>query len=182
MLSDETLKKVTALQAQLKRALGDAIWLTPPTCLHVTLMEIIWDADYKGKSRKKYFEQWYKQYGQVTKEVLASCSPITLHFTELIASPRAIIIKAENPEPLNTIRAKLLSRIELPKGTRLPPDIAHCSIARYNKSIDVQKVRALSKPIDFNESITQFKLMNDLVPPDFNPKCVEVYNLASWRP
>lgn len=94
----ESLEKITQLQSQLKNILGDAIWLMQPDCLHITVMEIICHIDYGDQSRRELFEQWYKQYNVATKEVLASCAPVTLHFSELVVSPGAIIIKTENSQ------------------------------------------------------------------------------------
>ena len=179
MPSGESLEKITQLQSQLKNILGDAIWLMQPSCLHITVMEVICDTDYGDQSRKDLFEQWHKQYNDIVREVLASCEPLTLHFSELVVSPGAIIIKAAESQQLNDIRSKLLSRIKLPEGTKIPPDITHCSIARYGKSIDLEQAQYATRElsVDLDLSVKQLKLMNDLVPPDFNPNCMETYLL-----
>lgn len=177
--SEESLDKIAKLQNQLKSLLGDTIWLMKPNALHITVMEIICHADYKDQNRKELFEEWYKQYNAITKDFLASCEPITLHFSELVVSPGAIIIKTKQSDELNDIRAKLLSHIELPAGTKIPPDITHCSIARYSQSINLEQAQHMTKNlgIDFSEQVIQFKLMNDLVPPEFSPKLIETYDL-----
>lgn len=177
--SGESLEKITKLQAQLKNILGDAIWLMGQDALHITVMEILCHMDYKDLNRRELFEQWYEQYNGITKEFLAEQSPIYLHFSELIVSPGAIIIKTESSETLNDIRSKLLSRIELPEGTKIPPHITHCSIARYSQSIDLAQAQKATQhlAIDFNERVTHLKLMNDLVPPEFSPKLIETYDL-----
>lgn len=179
MPSGESLEKITQLQSQLQNILGDAIWLMQPSCLHITVMEIICHADYGDKSRRELFEQWHKQYKDIVREVLAEQPQLTLHFSELVVSPGAIIIKTAESQQLNDIRAKLLSRIKLPEGTKIPPDITHCSIARYGKSIDLEQAQYATRElsVDLDLPVKQFKLMNDLVPPDFNPRCVETYNL-----
>lgn len=181
MPSGESLEKVTQLQSRLKNILGDAIWLMPPNCLHITVMEIICHADYKDQSRRELFEQWHKHYSDTVKEVLAGQPPLTLHFSELVVSPGAIIIKTENSQLFNDIRSKLLSRIELPAGTKLPPDITHCSIARYSKSIDLEQAQQTTRElgVDLDLPVKQLKLMNDLVPPDFNPNSIETYELKT---
>lgn len=181
MPSPELVGKIAALQDQLKDKLGDAIWLMGPHSLHVTVMEIICHMDYGNQSRKTLFEQWYKQYNAVAKDILASCRPVTLHFSELIVSPGAIIVKTAESQQLNDIRNTLLSHIELPEGTKVPPDITHCSIARYSQSIDLEKAQQAAQhlSINFTESVKQLKLMKDLVPPDFSPRCIETYNLSS---
>lgn len=181
MPSRELIQKIVQLQDQLKSRLGDAIWFMPPSSLHITVMEIICDIDYGNQSRKELFERWHQQYGEIVRAVLASCEPVTLHFSELVVSPGAIIIKTAESQQLNTIRAKLLSRIKLPKGTKIPPDITHCSIARYNKSIDLEQARQTAQDlsIECREPVDQLKLMTDLVPPDFSPNCLETYELKT---
>lgn len=179
--SGEALEEITRLQGQLKHILGDAIWLMEPSCLHITVMEIICHMDYENQDRKELFKQWQLQYNAVVKEVLAGQPTLTLHFSELVLSPGAIIIKAESSELLNDIRSKLLARIKLPKGTKLPPDITHCSIARYAKSIDLEKAQYATRElsVDLDLPVKQLKLMNDLVPPEFNPKLIEAYDLGA---
>lgn len=177
MPSGEALEKII----QLQNILGDAIWLMQPSCLHITVMEIICHTDYGDKSRRELFEQWRLQCDDIVREVLAEQPQLTLHFSELIVSPGAIIIKTAESQQLNDIRAKLLSRTKLPDGTKIPPDITHCSIARYGKSIDLEQAQYATRElsIDLGLPVKQFKLMNDLVPPDFNPNCVETYELKA---
>jgi hypothetical protein len=180
MPSPETVAVIGSIQRQLKGLFGDAIWLMQPRSLHITVMEIICNTDYKGQVRRHLFEQWYKQYHTVVAEVLASCQPLKLHFSELVVSPGAIIVKTQSSEQLNAVRNALLARIALPDGTKVPPDITHCSIARYSQSIDLDKAQRAAQHIsvDADEMVDQFKLMNNLVPPDFNPNCLETYSLA----
>lgn len=174
----ETVQKIVAVQKQLQLVLGDAIWLTPPNTLHCTLMEIICNAEYTGLSRKEHFRHWYERYNDTAKEVIAQFGPIEATFNELYVSPAAIILKAADPGPFNAIRTALLARIVLPEQTKMPPGIAHCTIARYNKVIDLDNAREQTRPIvvNFDTSISEFKLMKDLGP-DFHPIVEDVYTL-----
>lgn len=181
MLSVSTQQQIIALQDKIKAILGDVVWLMPAQCLHSTLMEIIWKTEYAALTRRQHFEQWYGAYHQATKEIIASHRPFAARFTELYASPGAIIIRAENTHEYNAIRDDLLANTKLPEGTKLPPTIVHSSIARYAQSVDVGEVRyALrSLKIAVTEPIADFKLVTDLVPPDFTPKTLETYQLGA---
>jgi hypothetical protein len=179
VLSRESIEKVVAIQRQLKTMLGDAIWLTPANALHMTLMEIICDTEYKELPRKQHFMNWYERYNDTVKEIIAHFPSTSIIFNQLHVSPAAIILKAESPQPFNDIRDALLVRTVLPAQTKLPPDIAHCTIARFNKAVDLNaaRERASAIAVDFDEHIREFKLMKDLGP-DFNPSIIEAYGLS----
>ena len=181
MLSVSTREQIMALQDKIKTILGDTVWLMPPQCLHSTLMEIIWRTEYATLSRRQHFKKWYDSHHQTTKEIIASHNPFTVRFTELYASPGAIIIKAENTHEYNAIRHELLTHTQLPEGTKLPPTIVHSSIARYAKSVDVGEVQWAIKhlAVDITESLTCFKLVTDLVPPASAAKTLETYRLGA---
>jgi len=170
LFSSNTLEKIVAIQRQLASLLGDTIWLTPHQALHVTLMEIICDTEYKGPSRKEHFQHWYEMYNGAAQDTLARFSPVDLNFNELIASKGAIIIKTADSTPFNDIRAELLKNTVLPAQTKVPPDITHCSLGRYSKAVDLETVQEKVREImvDINETVHEFKLMKDLGP-DFNP-------------
>ena len=180
LLSSSVIQKVSALQNQFKELLGDAIWLTPVNCLHITLMEIICDAKYKVFSRENHFKNWYVKHNEQTREIIAGFPPLSTTFNEVRVSQGAIIIKAFNSSPFNEIRDKLLARIELPQGTKTPPDITHCTIARFNQSVDLGDIHLQTKglKIDLTERITTFSLVKDLVPPDFRPQIIEIFGLS----
>lgn len=179
MPSREFIEKMVAIQQQLKAMLGDAIWLTPANALHITLMEIICDTEYKGLSRKQYFMNWYEAYNQTVKKVIALFPSIKATFNQLHASPGAIILQAANPQPFNDIRDALLARTVLPPQTKMPPGIAHCSVARFSEAMDLTVVRerASAVTVNFDEHIREFKLVKDLGP-DFKPIVIETYRLG----
>jgi hypothetical protein len=177
--SEQTLDSLMAIQAALTDLLGDAIWLTPPQALHSTLIEIICDTDYYGSSRQKLFEEWHEQYNQQTAATIADLSPCSITFTELEVSPRAVIVKTARSGSFNDFRAKLLSNIALPQGTKTPPDITHCSLARFNESLDFDILIELTGAIKVGipEHISRFMLLKDLGPPSFTPKVIETYDM-----
>jgi hypothetical protein len=177
---NESVGEIVRIQGLLKALLGDAIWLTPPNALHSTLMEIICDTEYKGLSRKEHFTHWHDLYNDATRETISQFPPIDLTLSELSCSPAAIILKAANPSPFNNIREALLRNIVLPEQTKIPPDIIHCTIARYSKEVDLNEVREQVKGIGANVGlhISEFKLVRDLGP-DFHPSVEQSYSLSA---
>ena len=178
--SEHSLNSLTEIQDRLSDYLGDAIWLTPRRALHSTLMEILCDIKYPV-SRHELFAKWYAQYGQSVSEILSEIPTFEISFSEIEVSERAIIIRSATSDSFNSIRAQLLSKIDLPEGTKLPPDIVHCTLARYSRSLDLENVIATAQHLqcNFTEYITAFKLLKDLGPPSFEPKTIQEYNLRA---
>jgi hypothetical protein len=176
----QSLDQLTIIQDQLSSCLGDTIWITPRRALHSTLMEVICDREYTI-SRKELFAKWYTQYSQIVLETLADVPSFDLIFSELEFSPRAIIVRSASSEIFNNIRSKVLSRIKLPEGTKIPPDITHCSLARYSSGLDLAEVLDRTKTIKVNttEHISSFSLHKDLGPPIFEPKLLQRYELRA---
>lgn len=172
--------KIMAIQQQLVHILGEAIWLTPPHALHVTVMEITGPDTLPVQHRAEGYAHWQQTYGQLKADTIAQFSAFSLQFDQVVLSPRAIILKASNPEQLNSLRAELLSKARLPTGTKLPPDIAHISIARYSEAIDLDAALQRCKSIRINhtESVTSLSLLKDITPPDFKLTTIATYPLA----
>ena len=178
--SEQSLNSLTEIQDKLSESFGDAIWLTPRRALHSTLMEIICDIEYPAP-RYELFARWNAQYGQSVSEILSEIAIFEISFSEIEVSERAIIVRSATSDNFNGIRSKLLSKIDLPKGTKLPPDITHCTLARYNRSLDLEKVIARTQHLrcDFTEPIAAFKLLKDLGPPSFDPKTIQEYSFLA---
>lgn len=179
LLSTESASHVVTIQTKLQDLFGDAIWLQEPPSLHVTLMEIICDAEYHGRSRRQLFEEWYAAYSEAVTDVLSTIDPFDITFNTLLVSQRAIIIKAADPAALNGIRAALLKNISLPPGTKIPPDITHSTLARFNRPIDLEAARRQTSgiPVYITEHVSGFSLLKDLGPPDFNGAPMATYSL-----
>ncbi|HUB93959.1 MAG TPA: 2'-5' RNA ligase family protein [Verrucomicrobiae bacterium] len=173
-------EKIVKIQNLLKELMGDSIWLTPSQVLHSTLMEIICDTEYRDLSREEHFMQWCTRYNDIAREVIAQFQPIDITLSELRVSPAAIILKAADPGPFNVIRQALLKNTVLPTQTKIPPDIIHCTIARYSKEVCVDDImgQVSSIPVNINFQIREFKLMKDLGP-DFHPTVLQTYRLGA---
>jgi hypothetical protein len=176
--SEQSLDQLTAIQAKLSERLGDSIWLTPRRALHSTLMEIICDREY-SVPRQVLFADWYKQYSRSVSEILAELPAFEITLNEIEVSARAITVRSKNSNLFNTIRSKILSRTVLPDGTKMPPNITHCTLARFNRSVDLEMVirEIQHMQCDFTEHIVGFKLLKDLGPPTFEPKIIQEYSL-----
>ena len=178
--SEQSLNNLMDIQDRLSECLGDAIWLTPRRALHSTLMEIICDIEYPVP-RHEVFAKWYTQYGLSVNKILSEIQIFEISFSEIEVSERTIIVRSATSDSFNSIRSQLLSEIDLPKGTKLPPDITHCTLARYKRSLDLENVIASTQHLrcDFTEHIATFELLKDLGPPSFDPKTIAEYSLQA---
>jgi hypothetical protein len=170
-------RQAVHIQQQLAALLGDIVWFTPAHALHMTVIEITGPFSHPIDQRARQFAQWKNDYSRVVKDMVSQFSPITLHFNQVLASQRAIILKAADPTPLNALREAILSKTKLPEGAKLPPDIAHISLARFGKAVDLERViKATQKlSVDHNETIASFSLWHDITPPDFNVVSIDTY-------
>lgn len=178
--SEQSLDDLSTIQSQLSKHFGGAIWLTPRSALHVTLMEIICDKEYNAP-RRQLFEAWYGQYNHIVTETLAELQSFNITFSQLEVSQRAIIVRLTDSHVFNDIRSRLLNRIKLPKGTKLPPDITHCSLARYNDELELDSVigKTSTTKVNITQRISSFKLLKGLGPPTFQPKVIQTYELRT---
>ena len=74
----------------------------------------------------------------------------------------------------------MTASLTIPKETKDPPDKTHSTIARFSVEVDLRKVQAILSEITFyhSEEIDEFRLLTDLVPPDFNHKTLETFYLS----
>lgn len=178
LLSKNAQLKITNLLEALDQDLPRVIWPVPPEALHVTLCEIIGIADY-GQDKEALYAMHHEKYEQLIKEILATTRPVMLDFNTLEASPRAIILTAEDDGTFGRLRESLAAKLPLPQKTQLPPAIIHSSIARYIKETDLEQVRRIVQgySLSLSEEIHEFRLIKSTVFPALTYKTICSYRL-----
>lgn len=161
--SENFKNRISALLSELTTALPGVIWPMPPEQLHITLCEIIQPKDY-SQDKESLFKQHQDQYQNIPAEILSKTPMFTVTFDTIEVSPQAIIIKASDSSAFNAIRAQLVSAVPFPEETRMPPDITHCSIARYLKEVEQDTVQQIVSKhnLAIEEEITEFKLVKTI--------------------
>jgi hypothetical protein len=124
----------------LSKALPDVVWPMPLTSLHTTLYELMQRGDFGGIDKDALFEHNKAVWQQELAEIFSATAPISLAFTEVHVSPDAITLRCKNSDDFNEIRSRIGSRLALPSFTKAPPDITHCTVARFLTSVDMQLV------------------------------------------
>lgn len=171
---------VAKIQNKLQNRLGDTVVLMPLHGLHMTVMEIIYNHEYQEASRHELFSRRESQYRLLPKAIASQYSNTAIKFDALEVSKHAIILRASDSAFLNNIRSDLLKAITLPSETKKPPDITHCTIARFAKEVDLEEVRRLIEDMDVNvtEQVSEFKLLTNVVPPRFDYTVLESFALT----
>lgn len=167
LLSQSSQEKITGLLEKLAMELPDVIWPMPQKAMHVTLCEIVQSRKSYSENKDTLYARRRQEYEVGAAEVLCRIPKFGITLDHIEVSPDAIIVRSGDGSMFNDIREKLLGRITLPEETKRPPNIIHSSIARYTKSVQMERVQAAvaKHTIEFKEPITEFKLLKTLVPP-----------------
>lgn len=161
LLSVALRTRISELLQNLQQTIGDGLYTMPGEALHITLCEVIESKPYSQNVQQMYDER-AQSLIDVPARILQSVTPISVHFNSIEVSPQAIIIRGKDTGSFAAIRAALATQLPLPPETKQPPTIIHCSIARFTKAIDLERVKELASDftIDEQETIQAFHLVH----------------------
>lgn len=167
------------LQQQLAMEFGEALWLTPPSALHITLLD--WIAplvDYR-RDKGQLFQELFAEYDQVLLGVLANEQPTKVRFDQIKVGPSAIYIEGHDDGQFARIRAKFLEAVELVGGTKLPPKIIHSTLARFTSEVPLPPIEKLAKSLEvaFIEQVDGFRLVKETLAPMLEYETVKQYSM-----
>jgi len=177
LLSETGQQQIASLLKKLSERLNDIIWAMPTAALHITLCEIIQPKPYDED--KATLLKNFPHYETVLQEAL-TMPPIPVTFDTVEVSPQAIIVRGRDDGTFNRVREELIEKLPLPTETKLPPDIIHCTIARYTKQVDLEKVKAVVAGVNINfiETISEFQLLRQTAPHLLNYQIARRYTLS----
>ncbi len=152
--------EISALQQPFARDFGSAIWLAPPTALHVTLMDWVTFSTKKVAERDRSFEQVRQHYIETLEHILASMQPIRLNYQEVRVTSNAVILVARDDGSFARIRSQFLDQVELLPGTRQPPGLVHTTIVRFWRVLPLKDVETITSSLspDITTTVTEFQL------------------------
>jgi 2'-5' RNA ligase len=176
-------QKVAELQAKLAAQFGDGLWLTPPTTLHITLMDWIAPLVEYGTDKETLFNNVFPEYDEVLSEILQEQPPITVHFDTLKVTPGAIILIGHDDGSFKRIRDNFLKRINLIADTKKPPTIIHSTIARYKTEQDLRPLVdfVADQELVFDCAVSLFRLVQERVTPMLEYNLLKEYHLGGVR-
>lgn len=160
-LSDENQQKILIFQENLKNRFPGVIWNTPPSMLHITLLDWLAPLVEYGNDKDVLFQAIFPQYDAVLQEILQGIKKISISFKILRVKPNAIFLVGEDSGQMQSIRNKFLEQITLLPNTKKPPEIIHSTIARFLKEYNLQEVVDFvqEQKLEFSETVTEFCLL-----------------------
>ncbi len=169
----------------LSKALPDAIWPMPPASLHTTLYELMQRGSFGGIDKDALFEHNKAVWQQDLAEIFSTTLPVSLAFTEICVSPDAITLRCKNSDDFNEIRSRIGRRLALPSFTKAPPDITHCTVARFLTSVDMQLVEhamaAFGLLPRINVAVQDVQLIKTSIQPVLEYEVLQRFSLLSKK-
>lgn len=177
--SPRATKELMLVQQELRRRLGDAVWLTPSPMLHITICELVQFKAYT-QDKEYLFQKGKTQFMRVAEHLAAQQPPLMVAFDSLVVSPHAIIATAHDDGSVQRFREKLLAGFSLPEETASPPQIIHTTLARHMAVQEVGDVqtRIADIPIKFSFAIDHFQLIRYKVVPLLAYDVIATYPFA----
>lgn len=179
-LSSRPVHEITNIQKILLAHLSEAIWIPPVESLHISLVNTL-DPPPSSEEENSSIRNLYEQ---ILKAISTLYAPTDIHFSKLVVSPSAVFIQAESNEIIQKLRNDCIARLngQLPVGIQLPriPDIVHVTIARYTKTIDLNKVEAIIKNIHiaFIETVRNVRLVKIKPLPSVESETIKDFSLG----
>ena len=152
-----------SLIQDIKHTFGESVFCMPKGSLHITLLDWIAPlAKYDSKSKQKLFQKISPTYLNVCDEILTNRGKILVVFDEIRVSPSTIYITGHDHGQFREIRDEFINSIELLPGTKLPPNIIHCSLARFTQQVDLKDIDQFlqDKHIGFTQEVDCFRLIH----------------------
>lgn len=179
-LSKENQLIITELNREIKNKFGDLIIEQPGSALHITLMDWVAPLVSYEQSHDRLFEQVFQGYDGILTNQTNSVEAFTVNFNSIRVSPSAIFIEGRDSGQFQRIRNSFLDSTNLPPGTKQPPKIVHCTIARFNGQRPLSEILEFvdTLSINFDQKIKEFRLIHEIEMPMLRYEVLKPYKLA----
>ncbi len=108
----------------------------PTDSLHVSVAWLLAvHADY-GATKDALWAECGKDWTAELAAIAAETPPFSLRYERAVATDSAIIVLASPASPVNDIRQRIRSRVELPPQTRNTADLVHTTLCRYQRKLN----------------------------------------------
>jgi hypothetical protein len=164
-VSDATAAVIAKIQNQLMQAFPEAVWSIPRPGLHISLMCWVNPLHSYQPDNEQYFQSIQAEYLAIFEDIIKNQAPIPITFHTIEAFPAAVIIKGHDDGSCQRIRDEFMQRVQLPAGTKPFPTIIHSTIARFQKSIELDDVKQVvsRQSIAASETIKEFRLAKETI-------------------
>lgn len=180
-LSSINQEKIAVITDKLKNHFGDLIIEQPGSALHITLMDWVAPLVTYNEDHDTLFEKVFPESDRVLSGQLEDISPFTIHFDTIKVSNAAIFIQGNDNGQMQSIRDDFIAEATLLPGTKQPPKIVHCSIARFDRSVNVAPIKKYieSLSVDFEQQVDSFRLVHEIEMPMFKYDIIKDYILPA---
>jgi len=178
-LSKENQQKVAAINLQLKQEFGDVILDQPGSALHVTLMDWVAPLVTYEKDHDALFKEVFDTYDNVLSSLAGNTKIFNVTFDTIRCSPAAIFIQGHDDGQFQSLRDGFTNQIELVAGTKQPPKIVHCTIARFDAAVDINQIKQFVETlsIHFQQPVHDFRLVHEVEMPMLSYETLKIYPL-----
>ena len=159
--SEASQDRIAELQQKFRDQFGNALIISSPETLHITLMDWLAPLVDYGRDKDKIFKEIFEEYDRVVEKSVEDIGPIDVRFGTIGVGSEAIFLTGKDEGQYQTIRERFLGQVSLLPNTKMPPKIIHTTIARFSTVMDLQPVRdfATTQLISFDETINNFRLL-----------------------
>jgi 2'-5' RNA ligase len=178
-LDEQATVRVERLQQALNARLGDAVWLTPPEALHITLLDLLAPLVDYGSDKDELFQKLRPSYELAIRAALEDASEIPLTFGSAQVSENAVYFVGQDHGEFAGIRQRFLQRAELLPGTKRPPQIVHFTAARFRRTMPLSLVEDVVHQVNtsFDTQIDTFRLVRETQCPMLEYETLATYGL-----
>lgn len=164
-LSKKTRQAIYDIQNKISDTLPvGSLWLPSGKQLHITFAHLISpDATYDSNKDDLWRSLEVgakKSLYQITTEH----PKIDIVFEKIEAFLSTIIVKWKDDGVIDELRRKFTKLVQIPKNTRVPPNIIHTTIARFKKEISFEEVKETVARLEWKqitENISSLELIHE---------------------
>lgn len=174
---------LAALQARVLR-LEPSLLRVPEQALHASLAWLLPVHQEFGRPKDELWNRHGPQWITTLADVAGKTGSFRLSFRCLAATSSAIIIVADEPNPLSALRRELLPLLDLP-GDATAGDLAHVTLFRYAKPLRdppalLRWLAVTESPIDID--VSELLVMREQTFPSLDYQILHRIPLAPANP
>lgn len=178
-LSKENQQHISEIVGAIKANFGKLILEQPAHALHITLMDWVAPLVTYDKDHDSIFEEVFPEYDEALLYQTERIRSFKIHFDTITVSRAAIFITARDDGQFQQVRDGFVGEVDLLPGTKQPPTIVHCTIARFDEEVDVAPIRRFvdSLIVDFEQPVDSFRLVHETEMPMVKYEILKDYRL-----
>jgi hypothetical protein len=178
-LSEVNQQKIAGINRAIKDKFGDVILAQSSDALHITLLDWVAPLVEYGRDRDVLFEEVFPLYDKVLAGLTSQTAAFNIIFDTIKVSSAAIFIQGHDEGQFQSLRDGFVREAGLIPGTKQPPTIVHCTIARFDAEVGIDEIRKFveSMSIHLEQPITGFRLVHETDMPMVSFDLLKTYSL-----